>query len=178
VTFNVDDVLTDESISEKEPLPPAEMPHDQDDSPTEEQQLRKEIDEMKKNFDQYLSDRLRAREIAKKELEASSNNLSDAEKAKLTATINGVSEPTRKRDGGKPTDHGFRSDDHYDWCRLKHIMKLIKSEAALSVPLFAGRRAVCSCAAYCSSYRLTCSLGKPLCHTIQWYQRSLQYSLW
>jgi len=137
VTFNVDDVLTDESISEKDPLPPAEMPHDQDDSPTEEQQLRKEIDEMKKNVDQYLSDRLRAREIAKKELADSSNNLSDAEKAKLTATMNGVSEPTRKRDGGKPTDHGFRSDDHYDWCRLKHIMKLIKSEAALSVPLFA-----------------------------------------
>jgi len=124
------------AIDTTEAQPPS-MPHAQEISyPDDEQQLEHEIKELKKMVKEFLNGKDQGREGAKQELSHPDSRLGNAEKARLTAQMNGVSKPERKTEEKDLTEYGFLSPLHLEWLRYKLIITLIESKDAAEVPLF------------------------------------------
>eukprot|EP00985_Skeletonema_marinoi_P027139 scaffold21796_cov125-Skeletonema_marinoi.AAC.1 len=123
------------TIDATEAQPPS-MPHAQEISyPDDEQQLMHDIEELKKKVKEFLDGKDQDRKSAKQDLSHPDSSLGNAEKARLTAQMNGVSKPKRKFVGENPTNHKF-SELQYEWLRYKLIITLIESKDAAEVPLF------------------------------------------
>mmetsp|Transcript_12570 Transcript_12570/g.25042 ORF Transcript_12570/g.25042 Transcript_12570/m.25042 type:complete len:920 (+) Transcript_12570:103-2862(+) len=123
------------TIDATEAQPPS-MPHAQEISyPDDEQQLVHDIEELKKKVKEFLDGKDQDRKSAKQDLSHPDSSLGNAEKARLTAQMNGVSKPKRKFVGENATNHEF-SELQYEWLRYKLIVTLIESKDAAEVPLF------------------------------------------
>ena len=141
IIFIVGEAINEDSILEKEPLPVSNdtgSSEKGDALSKDDDVLKLETDKMKEQVERYLENKDQKRVDAKKKMASDLfTNVSDAEKAKLTATINGVSSPTRKSQSEEdPTKYGFSSISHYEWYRYTLIIPLIESADEKDVPLF------------------------------------------